>query len=82
MGPRITLEQKRSKVTAGKHCSATKIWARISATVNQEHKSATTTYVMWREESVLNAGVLQTVHLLNLVFIHGVKYEEALIVSI
>jgi hypothetical protein len=37
--------------------------------MNWDRISATTTYVMWREERVLNVGVLQIVRLSNLVVV-------------
>jgi hypothetical protein len=44
--------------------SAAMIW---DVTINRNHVSATTTYVIWREERLWNVRVLQRVRLSNLV---------------
>jgi hypothetical protein len=65
-----------------KHCRAKIVWVeisprmakdatmtlhKISATMNWDHITAKTTYVMWREEHLWNFGVLQRVRLSSLI---------------
>jgi hypothetical protein len=40
------------------------------ATMNRDYISAKTTYVMWREESLWDVGVLQSIYLSNSVILH------------
>jgi hypothetical protein len=53
------------------HISATMVF---DATVISNHLSATTTYVMWREEHLWDGSVLQRVHFSNL----STKFGRAL----
>jgi hypothetical protein len=53
-----TLTQELPKVIIGIHCCTL---------MTLDHISSTTTYVIWREERILNVRALKTVHLSNLV---------------
>lgn len=77
--PLLRNDENQEFPIVGTHCCATMIWDHISArmtsaaTLTLDHINAITTYVMWYEEHIWNASLLQTVaYIFPVLFVHTV----------